>query len=354
MTRNYRSADESNIVVWSTNLPQDASEVCGGDMRNIRPSALQAQCRGGEKAPKISVIIPTKNRADDLRRTLESLIVQTRRPDEIVVVDQSSVPSFEPASFPTTVTYIYAPHISGAAVARNVAMDRATGDIWVFLDDDVILEPEYVQELLNAYLPDVTGVSGIFTNYTLPPLSRRLFETVFVRGAFHDDRQSIYWHADDLRRHGLQRVKQFTGAVMSFRAAALRAVRFDSNLTGGSLAEDVDLCARLPRGAVLAIAPKARLFHKRSAVGRPTGHWLEEHAQSSAYMRLRNWHRGLGDDLCFAWLQIGYALMAVVGSLKRGSLEPFRAWRRGRARGRSLSSQSAQSSSCGCARETPA
>ncbi len=323
-------------------------------MHNIGKPASEAQRREQKSIPKISVIIPTKNRADDLRRTLEGLIVQTRRPDEIVVVDQSSVPSFEPAGFPITVTYIYAPHISGAAVARNVAMDRATGDIWLFLDDDVILEPEYVQELLHAYLPEVTGVSGIFTNYTLPPLSRRLFETVFVRGAFHDDRQSIYWHADDLRRHGLQRVKQFTGAVMSFRAAALRAVRFDPNLTGGSLAEDIDLCARLSRGAVLVIAPKARLFHKRSAVGRPTGHWLEEHAQSSAYMRLRNWNRGLGDDLCFAWLQIGYALMAAVGSLKRGSLEPFRAWRRGRARGRSLSSQSAKPSSCRYAKETPA
>jgi len=66
-------------------------------------------------------------------------------------------------------------------VARNVAMDRASGDIWVFLDDDVILEPEYIQELMRAYLPEVTGVSGIFTNYTIPPLPRRLFETVFVK-----------------------------------------------------------------------------------------------------------------------------------------------------------------------------
>ena len=47
-----------------------------------------------EDVPKISVIIPTKNRADDLRCTLEGLIVQTRRPDEIIVVDQSAVPSF--------------------------------------------------------------------------------------------------------------------------------------------------------------------------------------------------------------------------------------------------------------------
>ena len=332
----------------------DMTDVGEGKMPNTRRPMSEIERGERESVSKVSVIIPTKNRADDLRCTLDSLMIQTRRPGEIIVVDQGSSPALKSSDFQVPLTYIHAPCVSGAAVARNVAMDRATGDIWVFLDDDVILEPEYIEELLHAYLPEVTGVSGIFINYTIAPLARRLFEIVFVKGAFHDDRQRIYWHAGDLQRHGLQRVKQFTGAVMSFRAAALRALRFDPNLTGGSLAEDIDLCARLPRGAVLVIAPKARLFHKRSAIGRPTGHWLEEHAQSSAYMRARNWHRGLGDDICFGWLQIGHVLMATIGSLKRGSLEPFRAWRRGRARGLSLGSPSAKPSSCGYARETPA
>jgi glucosyl-dolichyl phosphate glucuronosyltransferase len=323
-------------------------------MCNTRQSALQTRYRESEEVPKISVIIPTKNRAGDLRCTLEGLVVQTRRPDEIIVVDQSAVPSFEPESVPKTVTYVYAPNISGAAEARNVAMDRATGNIWLFLDDDVILEPEYVEEIVLAYSPEVAGVSGIITNYGAPPISWRLFEKVFVKGAFRDDRQPVYWRANDLRFHGPQRVKQFGCGVMSFRATVIRDLRFDPKLTGCSLAEDIDFCARLPRGAVLLIAPTARLFHKRSEVGRATAHWLDTHAQSSAYMRLRNWNRGLADDLCFAWLQIGYALMAAVGSLKRGSLEPFRAWRRGRARGRSLSSESAKPPSCGYAKETSA
>jgi GT2 family glycosyltransferase len=329
-------------------------ELCGGEMRNLRPSAWQSQCWENENIPKISVIIPTKNRADDLRRTVEDLVVQTRRPDEIIIVDQSSVPSFEAASVPLRVNYIYAPHISGAAVARNIAMDRATGDILLFLDDDVILEPEYVEEMMLAYSAEVAGVSGIITNYAVPSLSRRLFESVFVRGAFHDDRQPVYWHADALRSHGPQRVKQFGCGVMSFRASVVRDLRFDPQLTGCSLAEDIDFCARLPQGGILVIAPKARLFHKRSPAGRATAHWLDAHAQSSTYMRLRNWNRGFTDDLCFAWLQAGYALIAAVGSLKRGSLEPYRAWARGAARGRSLASQQGKLPPSGCVRETPA
>lgn len=296
----------------------------------------EIQTRQATKTPKISVIIPTKNRADDLQCTLDSILVQTHRPDEIIVVDQGSNPALDLSSLPDSLTYIHAPQISGAAVARNLAMDGASGDIWVFLDDDVILEPQYIEELVRAYSPEITGVSGIFTNYTQPVLSRSLFETVFVRGAFHDDRQHVYSHANRLRERTPQRVKQFTGAAMSFRASAARALRFDANLTGASIAEDIDFCARLPRGTVLVIAPKARLFHKRSVIGRATAHWLDEHAQSSAYMRGRNWNRGLQDDLCFAWLQVGYAVMAAIGSVKRGSLEPFRAWRRGKARGYKL------------------
>ncbi len=325
-----------------------------GNMLNLSPSASQTPSTKTEILPKISVIIPTKNRADDLRHTLDGLVSQTRRPNEIIVVDQSSVPSLDPASVPIPLIYVYAPQISGAAVARNIAMDRATGDIWIFLDDDVSLEPQYVEEIMRAYSPEVAGVSGIITNYTVPPSSRRLFENVFVRGVFHDDRQPVYWHADDLRFHGPQRVRQFGCGVMSFRATVVRDLRFDPQLTGCSLAEDIDFCARLPRGAVLLIAPKARLLHKRSPGGRATAHWLDTHAQSSTYMRVRNWHRGLADDLCFAWLQIGYALTAAVGSCKRGSLEPFRAWRQGTARGRGLGSQSAKPLSRGCAKETAA
>ncbi len=305
-------------------------------MRSQVTSDDQIQKHGRTMNPKVSVIIPTKNRTEDLNCTLDGLLHQTRRPDEIVIVDQSSSPSSELMRFPIPLVYIYAPEVSGAAVARNVAMDQATGDIWLFLDDDVILEPQYVEEILAAYTPKIAGVSGIITNYSVPPLSRRLFEAIFVRGAFHDDRQRVYWYAEQLRFDGPQRVRQFGCGVMSFRADVIRNLRFDPALTGGSLAEDIDFCARLPRGSRLVIAPNARLIHKRSETGRVMAHWLDQHAQSSSYMRARNWNRGLGDDLAFAWLQVGYAVMASIGAIKRVSLEPFQAWKTGAARGHGL------------------
>lgn len=321
-------------------------------MQSSRGAGMSTIYKGSEDRMRISVIIPTKNRKEDLRSTVEDLAAQTRKPDEVLIVDQSPIPSFDVGSVDIAVNYIHATNISGAAVARNVAMDCATGDLWVFLDDDVILEPQYIEEIVRAYTPDVAGVSGIITNYSVPPFSSRLFDMLFVKGAFSDDRQPIYWRANELRFKGPQRVRQFGCGVMSFRADVIRNLRFDPKLTGGSLAEDIDFCAHLPRGSKLVIAPNARLIHKRSAVGRVTDHWLDMHSQSSYYMRQRNWHRGLGDDLSFAWLRFGYMVMATIGSIKRGSLEPFRAWRRGSTRGRNLGSSESKLPSSNCTSET--
>ena len=350
MERHWASEYIQNIIATTCTPPRirllryfpltratDALRQCGGgEMRNRVTSRVRPENCGHSKTAKVSVIIPTKNRTEDLNGTLDGLLHQTRRPDEIVIVDQSSNPSPELIKFPIPIVYVFAPEVSGAAVARNVAMDRANGDIWLFLDDDVILEPQYVEEILAAYSSEIAGVSGIITNYSVPPLSRRLFEALFVRGPFHDDRQRVYWYAEQLRFKGPQRVRQFGCGVMSFRADVIRSLRFDPALTGGSLAEDIDFCARLPQGSKLVIAPNARLFHKRSETGRVMAHWLDQHAQSSSYMRARNWNRGLRDDFSFGWLQLGYAVMATIGGLKRVSLEPIQAWKTGAARGHSL------------------
>ncbi len=123
---------------------------------------------------------------------------------------------------------------------------------------------------------------------------------------------------------------------MSFRADEIRELRFDENLHGASFAEDIDFCARLPRNRALVITPQARLVHKRSPEGRNSVHWLDLHAQGTNYMRERHWRLGIWNNLCFAWLNVGYTVSAILSSARRISLEPWRAWKRGARRGKSL------------------
>lgn len=284
---------------------------------------------------KVSVIIPTKNRNADLEQTIRTLLAQSRMADELIVVDQSLVGShLQAGSLP--LKHVYNPAITGASQARNEGMKQASGDIWLFLDDDVDLEPSFVEKLLAAYAPGIAGVSGIITNYKAPSLVQRIWTGIFQRGPFHDERQNIYYKAAKLARSAPIKIRAFGGGLMSFRADVIRELRFDENLHGASFAEDIDFCARLPRNSILLITPQARLIHKHSPANRNSVHWLDLHAQGANYMRERHWRSGIWNNLCFAWLNVGYALSATLSSIRRNSLEPWKAWKRGARRGKSL------------------
>jgi len=302
---------------------------------NRSAAVAASNCAVAHCEPTISVIIPTKNRSADLQETIRTLLAQTRKIDELIVIDQSKTESFlKSGSLP--LKYIYDPRITGASQARNEGMKHATGDVWLFLDDDVILEPDFVEKLLASYAPGVTGVSGIITNYHAPHVAQRAWTVTFQRGPFRDTRQKIYYEAQKLAGSPPIRVRQFGAGLMSFRADAIRGLRFDENLRGLSFAEDIDFCARLPRNSVLVITPQARLVHKKSIEARNPVHWLDLHAQGTNYMRQRHWHHGVGNDLCFAWLNVGYALAALLSAARRMSSEPWKAWKRGAQRGLAL------------------
>jgi GT2 family glycosyltransferase len=285
--------------------------------------------------PKLSVIIATKNRRAALEETIRTLLTQTRMANELIIVDQSKTEAVFKTS-PLSLKYIYNPEITGASQARNEGMKHATGDFWLFLDDDVVLEPDFIEKLLAAYAPGVTGVSGIITNYSAPPIMQRIWTAIFQLGPFHDGRQAIYYDAERLAGSAPIKVPGFTGGLMSFRADKIRGLCFDENLHGACFAEDIDFCARLPRNSVLLITPQARLVHKRSPEGRNPVHWLDLHAQGANYMRQRHWRSGFWNNLCFAWLNVGYGLAATLSNVRRTSLEPWHAWRQGAKRGRSL------------------
>lgn len=285
--------------------------------------------------PTVSVIIPTKNRADDLEIVIETLLQQTRLPTELIIVDQNAIRSYQ-KPIPIPLRYIHNPELSGAATARNAGMDIAKGDVLLFLDDDVILDKDFIEQIVAAFQPGITGVSGIITNYKKPALTWRLWEGLFVRVPFLDDRQRIYWKAEKLINAEPIRIEKMTGALMSFRAEAVRALRFDPSLTGGSPGEDIDLCASLPEGSVLVMAPRARLVHKRSSAGREPIYWLALHAQVNNYLRERHWKHGIRNNAAYAWLTAGYAVAAMLSCIRKKSFDPWRRWRGGARKGFAL------------------
>jgi glycosyltransferase involved in cell wall biosynthesis len=107
---------------------------------------------------KITVILCTHNRCESLSKALESLAASTL-PDsvawEVLVVDNNSsdrtheiTQSFSEL-FPGRVRYLFEPR-PGKSNALNAGIKNAKGDILAFTDDDVIVEPTWLQNLTAA------------------------------------------------------------------------------------------------------------------------------------------------------------------------------------------------------------
>jgi len=107
---------------------------------------------------RVSIVIPTRNRLEKLRRALKSIECQTFRDYEVWLVDDGSTDGTRDFidSGQLTRTYSDIPSVNvlfntqncGAAAARNRALAKARGEYIAFLDDDDVWYPEYLEHQL--------------------------------------------------------------------------------------------------------------------------------------------------------------------------------------------------------------
>tara|TARA_B110000014_G_scaffold225019_1_gene183551 strand:+ start:31 stop:906 length:876 start_codon:yes stop_codon:yes gene_type:complete len=97
-------------------------------------------------SPKVSVIVPTYNRADRLERALNSIVSQTYQDFELIVVDDGSTDKTYQLmkSFPKA-QYFYIKKNSGVSKARNVGLAFAKGELICFLDSDDLWKEKKIQ-----------------------------------------------------------------------------------------------------------------------------------------------------------------------------------------------------------------
>ncbi len=98
----------------------------------------------------VSAIIPTWNRADLLTSILKNLKAQTRPPDQIVVVDNGSTDITQLVAREFAVDLIAFPENRGFAPAVNEGIQHATGDWLLIVNNDVVLEPAWIERLLAS------------------------------------------------------------------------------------------------------------------------------------------------------------------------------------------------------------
>jgi glycosyltransferase involved in cell wall biosynthesis len=115
---------------------------------------------------RVSAVIPTYNCAPFVAEAISSALAQTYPLADILVVDDGSTDETPAAVAPflERITYVRTPR-RGVGAARNLGLERATGDLVAFLDGDDSWYPEKTALQVKALMaaPTVLGVASDFT-----------------------------------------------------------------------------------------------------------------------------------------------------------------------------------------------
>lgn len=218
----------------------------------------QASCSRASSGPSVSVVVPTYNRANRLLRVLKALGFQTLNCQQfqVVVISDGSTDGTDDAIrkliLPYELVYVTQPN-SGPAAARNRGVGCASGELLVFLDDDV----EPAEDLLEQHV--LTHAAGseqlvAFGPMLTPPGYR---PSAFVRW----EQAMLYKQYDAMLRGDFAPTYRqfFTGNASVRRALLLEAGGFDERYRR---AEDIELAYRLQlRGARFVFNEKAIGYH---------------------------------------------------------------------------------------------
>ncbi len=273
--------------------------------------------QSSQKEPRVSIVIVNWNGADCLPACLESVRKQTWTDYESVLIDNASTDGSLAAAeknFPD-LKIIRNRENLGFARAANQGIEQSRGEFIFLLNPDVVLEPNYLERLMERALKNETlGAlggkllrpvkDGITTpiidsaGLTLLAQKRRPWD----RGSDQPD-AGQYDDAED--------VMGINGAAVLYRRAMLEDVKLDGEYFDVGFFiyfEDVDLALRaLLRGWKSFYVPRARARHARGGTGgsRPTS--VKIHAVKNRYLvYLKNepfavfsktWIRTLGVEL---------------------------------------------------------
>lgn len=267
----------------------------------------------------VSVIICTLNRPDKILNCIRSVRIQNVLPKEIIVVDAGNVEGLENSIKDligkSPIDFIYTHEKPSTTFQRNKGVDLSTGEILVFLDDDVILEEDFIKEIINVYIlkrnNNVGGVRGIFTN---PPknlkIREKFFRQIFLLGERRSDGVSR------LKRSGfplyIQRPKAITrceimpATACSYKRDVFVQYKFDETLKGYVFGEDMDLSTRVSKKYNLFVTPHAKFFHDQPYSSKNDSYREVMVVYYIHYFFKKNIRQSLINKICHYWALTGY------------------------------------------------
>lgn len=216
---------------------------------------------------KLGIIIPTRDRPEQLRRLLENIATQEVKPVQIIIVDGSHSPEqkvLEQVSGLTKIDYIRKVPASLTA-QRNIGIEMLHSEVTLacFFDDDIVLKQDCLNNMLRFWSGTSEDTAGAGFNlineiYKKPTL----FEKIFLVNADTPSR---------ILRSGFQSKLCFQnkttsaewlpGCSMVWRKKIFKVFRFDEWYSGYARYEDVDFSYRVGRKYKMYIVADAQVQH---------------------------------------------------------------------------------------------
>jgi len=287
---------------------------------------------------QISVVIPTYNRPHDLNKCLDSIIVQTKLPKEVMVVDNGNNPDtvelvekrkreFEAKG--VILKYMKNERENSITIAKNIGIDHSTGDIISFLDDDLVLDRKYYEEIIKVYrkMLNALGVEGY-------DQEAKEDERLLVR--FRESLLKPLYLFSSAKEKGKCRVLPSLGitypypppdklipcewlsGASTYKRSILQEIKPDENLKKYSWNEDQDLSYRIFKKypGSLFLTPHAKYWHERSKERKlPKRELIYMVEVYDLYLFYKNINQNLKNKVIYWWSRIGRMIVGVAISL---------------------------------------
>jgi len=239
-----------------------------------------------------------------IKKLLKSVQSQTKIPQQIVVVDGSTNEETryllnESFSMLSLDYFLVDKEHRGLTRQRNFGVQQVNPsiDIVCFLDDDIVLEPDYFEQIEKTYKlhSDAIGVGGIDLKENRFFLKQA--DALYNRFAYYEldgwvIKESLRYKARKLfgllsdmppgiippfsnGRSGfppngnIYQVEHFMGGIGSYKKSLFNDIGFSKYFEGYGLYEDFDFCVRALRFGKLYVNTNAKVWHYHEPGGRP-------------------------------------------------------------------------------------
>ena len=226
----------------------------------------------------ISIIIPFRDKLHHLRKCLESLLVYTEYPNtEILLVDNDSTDPEIPGYLRVLSeehSFIRVLHFGGSfnyAAINNYAVERATGEYVLFLNNDIeINQKAWLKKMYGYIVQEHVSVVGTRLLYPDGSIQHDGVYLSYIDRYYqhpvadHYNNGKLLTDDDLFLPYGVKHVKAVTGACLLIRRSLFLGLGgFDEEHLGISF-NDVDLCLRAKQFGVVLSLPEPALVHHES------------------------------------------------------------------------------------------